>query len=165
MIKAAATLPNVTIHDLYETYPDFHIDIAAEQAQLAAADLVVFQHPIQWYSMPALLKEWVDTVLEDGWAFGKGGTALRDKSYWLVVTTGSPVDAYATTGMHHLPFDAFLPQFQQTASLCGMRWQTPLVIHNAHQLSQQDVAAHARHYVELLSRWPGSLAADFSQTT
>ncbi len=61
--EAAASLPNVLVHDLYEMYPDFHIDVAHEQAVLADADLLVFQHPIQWYSMPSLLKEWVYVVL------------------------------------------------------------------------------------------------------
>ena len=77
LIEAARTVPNVLVHDLYETYPDFYIDVEYEQRMLADADLVVFQHPIQWYSMPALLKEWVDLVLELGWAYGSGGTALK----------------------------------------------------------------------------------------
>ncbi len=76
MVHAARSLPNVTVHDLYETYPDFHIDVPREQALMQAADLIVFQHPIQWYGMPSLLKEWVDAVLEVGWAYGQGSAAI-----------------------------------------------------------------------------------------
>lgn len=154
MITAARALPNVTVHDLYECYPDFHIDVAREQALLAAADLVVFQHPVQWYGMPSLLKEWTDVVLEAGWAYGEHGSALRDKGYWLALTTGSLAEAYQEDGLHQQPFSAFLPPFQQTAHLCGMRWLAPLVLHGAHQIAQTGVAAHVARYVQLLSTYP-----------
>lgn len=121
MADAIAGLPNVTLNDLYETYPDFHFDVAREQTLLAAADLLVFQHPIQWYSMPALMKEWVDLVLEHGWAYGPGGTALQGKDYWLV-TTAVRVDAsYCESDQDRHAFPAFLPPFEMTARLCGMR--------------------------------------------
>ncbi|HMX12228.1 MAG TPA: NAD(P)H-dependent oxidoreductase, partial [Burkholderiaceae bacterium] len=41
------------LRDLYALYPDFAIDVEAEQAALKRADLIVWQHPLQWYSMPA----------------------------------------------------------------------------------------------------------------
>ena len=132
LAAAAADLPSVKVHDLYETYPDFHIDVAAEQALLAEADLVVFQHPIQWYSMPALMKEWVDLVLEAGWAYGTNGTALHGKTLWLVVTTGGAEDAYQPGAYHGYPFESFLPAYEMTARLCGMHWAPPLVLHGAH---------------------------------
>lgn len=73
---------------LYQLYPDFNIDIAAEQAALARADLVIWQHPMQWYSVPPLLKLWMDKVLAHGWAYGHNGIALRGKSLMWAVTTG-----------------------------------------------------------------------------
>ena len=153
MAQAARAIPNVTVHDLYETYPDFHIEVAREQALLKVADLVVFQHPILWYSMPSLLKEWVDGVLEAGWAHGENGTALQGKSYWLAVTTGSPESAYRESGLHRLPFDAYLPQYRQTAALCGMHWESPLVLHGAHQIPASHVAAHVSRYGTFLTNW------------
>ncbi len=59
--------------------PDFNIDINAEQRALERADLVVLQHPMQWYSFPPLLKLWIDKVLEHGWAYGHDGNALVGK--------------------------------------------------------------------------------------
>lgn len=158
MIEAARGLPNVTVRDLYETYPDFHIDVAAEQALLNTADLVVFQHPIQWYSMPALMKEWLDVVLEAGYAYGDGGSALRGKSYWLCVTTGSPASTYQEGGLHNFAFEAFLPQYLQTAQFCGMTWQPPLVLHGAHQVAAEDVAAHVARYVAILTHYDGTVS-------
>lgn len=56
MLEQAGTLEGVEIRSLYQLYPDFNIDVAAEQAALARADLVIWQHPMQWYSVPPLLE-------------------------------------------------------------------------------------------------------------
>ena len=88
MLEQAGTLEGVEIRSLYQLYPDFNIDVAAEQAALARADLVIWQHPMQWYSVPPLLKLWMDKVLSHGWAYGHNGIALRGKSLMWAVTTG-----------------------------------------------------------------------------
>ncbi|MCU6433945.1 NAD(P)H-dependent oxidoreductase [Undibacterium sp. Jales W-56] len=154
MIEAVSDLPHVRVHDLYETYPDFHINLRHEQALLEHADLVIFQHPIQWYSMPALLKEWMDVVLEYGWAYGKDGTALRGKDYWLAATTGGNSHDYSTDGTHGHSFEAFLPPLQQTANLCGMNWVPPFLLFGALQVDEVGVKAHCQRYRELLQTYP-----------
>ncbi|MGD9834698.1 MAG: NAD(P)H-dependent oxidoreductase, partial [Piscinibacter sp.] len=70
---AAAQPQRVEVRDLYALYPDYDIDTAAERARLAAARLVVWQHPVHWYAMPPLMKLWLDEVLTFGWAYGPGG--------------------------------------------------------------------------------------------
>ena len=151
LAAAAGGLANVSVHDLYETYPDFYIDVAAEQARLAAADVLVFLHPIQWYSAPALLKEWFDAVLLPGWAYGEGGHALEGKTWWLVTTTGSPLDAYGPDGVHGRPFDDFLHPFRQSAQLCCMRWEPPQVLHGAHLVDDGAVQAHLDAFLARLA--------------
>lgn len=88
MLEQARTLEGVEIRSLYQLYPDFNIDIAAEQEALSRADLIVWQHPMQWYSIPPLLKLWIDKVFSHGWAYGHGGTALHGKHLLWAVTTG-----------------------------------------------------------------------------
>jgi glutathione-regulated potassium-efflux system ancillary protein KefF len=154
LAEAAMTMPNTCVHDLYENYPDFDIDVPREQALLTEADLVVFQHPIQWYSMPALLKEWVDVVLEDGWAYGEDGNALRNKDFWLVATTGGQQESYQESGYHRNPFAAFLPPIRQTVELCGMRWLPPYILHGAHHVDNDAVNAHIARYRERLASYP-----------
>jgi glutathione-regulated potassium-efflux system ancillary protein KefF len=156
LLKAAAALPpgRVQVHDLYARYPDFHIDVAAEQAALAAAKLVVWMFPMHWYSQPPLLKLWLDEVVSFGWGYGPGGDALRGKDLWLVVSTGGTDEAY-TPGGHHRHFvDAFWPPHEQTAALCGMRFLPPLVLHGAHQVSETEMAGHREVFVERLSSYP-----------
>ncbi|KNZ32018.1 MAG: NAD(P)H dehydrogenase [Methylibium sp. NZG] len=149
-----AGTPRVAVRDLYALYPDYLIDVAAEQAALATAKLVVWQHPIHWYSMPPLMKLWVDEVLTYGWAYGAGGTALQGKDLWLVATTGGPEESYRPDNSNRYFFDAFLPPFEQTAALCGMRFLPPLVLHGAHRASDAEVAAHAAVYAERLGSHP-----------
>lgn len=151
LMQAARAVPGVELLDLYETYPDFFIDAAAEQARVEAADALVFMHPIQWYGMPSLLKEWLDVVMVPGWAYGAGGTALQGKRYWLVVSTGSPAAAYAPGAMHGYAFDDFLPPFRQVAALCGMQWLPPHILHGAHQADEATVAAHVDAFVAQLT--------------
>lgn len=142
LAEAARSLDGVLLHDLYETYPDFFIDVPREQAAVEQAGLLVFLHPIRWYGMPSLLKEWVDTVLQPGWAYGPGATALQGKGYLLAATTGSPPEAYAPGERHGRPFADYLPPFEQTAALCGMHWWPPHILHGANNASAEAIEAH-----------------------
>ena len=144
----------VLVRDLYALYPDYLIDVGEEQALLAAAKLVVWQHPIHWYSMPPLMKLWVDEVLAFGWAYGPGGNALRDKDLWLVATTGGPEDSYRPDSYNRYFFDAFLPPYEQTAALCGMRFLPPLLLHGAHKVDEAEVAAHETVFVQRIASYP-----------
>jgi len=156
LMRAAGKLgrEHVEVRDLYGLYPDYLIDVAAEQALLAQAQLVVWQHPIQWYSMPPLMKLWVDDVLAFGWAYGPRGTALKGKDLWLVTTTGGPADSYRPDRYNRYFFDAFLPPYEQTAALCGMRFVPPLVLHGAHRVNAAEIDAHAQIYASRLLSYP-----------
>jgi glutathione-regulated potassium-efflux system ancillary protein KefF len=154
MQSAASAGSQVQVRDLYALYPDFDIDVPAEQALLADADLIVWQHPLHWYSMPPLMKLWLDEVLAHGWAYGHGGNALRGKDLWLSVSTGGPASAYHPQGYNRYFFDAFVPPYEQTAALCGLRFLPPLVLHGAHAVSEADLQAHAEVYRQRLARYP-----------
>lgn len=144
----------VEVRDLYALYPDYWIDVPAEQARLAQARLVVWQHPIQWYAMPPLMKLWVDEVLSFGWAYGPGSDALRGKDLWLVASTGGAEDSYRPDRYNRYFFDAFVPPYEQTAALCGMRFLPPLVMHGAHRAELAEIEAHATVYTERLASYP-----------
>lgn len=154
LLAAARGIERVRVHDLYVRYPDYDIDIAAEQAGAAPADLIVLLHPIQWYSMPALQKLWLDEVLAYGWAYGQGGTALQGKDLWLVATTGGTQGSYHPQGYNRYFFDAFLPPYEQTAALCGMRFLPPLLLHGARSASEQSVAEHVAIFEARLRSYP-----------
>src|SRR3569832_2528230 len=155
LFEGARSTPNARVRDLYSLYPDFDIDVAAEQEAAQAADLLVLLHPIQWYSMPPLQKLWLDEVLTYGWAYGHGGTALQGRDLWLVATTGGPESSYHPQGYNRYFFDAFMPPYEQTAALCGMRFLPPLVLHGAHHASEEAVAQHVDVFAHRLAACPG----------
>lgn len=144
----------VVLRDLYALYPDYLIDVPTERALLGSARLVVWQHPVHWYGMPPLMKLWLDEVLGFGWAYGPGGHALADKQLWLVATTGSPEEAYHPSGHNRYFFDAFLPPYEQTATLCGMRFLEPLLVHGAHRIDDVELDQHATLYAQRLLSYP-----------
>jgi glutathione-regulated potassium-efflux system ancillary protein KefF len=154
LLKAAQGAPGVEVNDLYSSYPDYAIDVQAEHARLARADMLVLLHPIQWYSMPALQKLWIDEVLSYGWAYGTGGTALQGKDCWLVATTGGPERSYHPQSYNRYFFDAFLPPYEQTAALCGMRFLPPLLFHGARRAPQEELVAHIEVFRQRLSSYP-----------
>ena len=55
-------LPQVEIDLLCELYPDFKIDVAAEQAKALEADIIVFQFPLYWFAKPSILQRWEEEV-------------------------------------------------------------------------------------------------------
>lgn len=156
LADSAQLVEGVYLHDLYEAYPDFYINVARERALVAQADVLVFLHPIQWYSMPALLKEWLDVVLQEGWAYGAQDNALAGKRYWLVATTGSPREDYAAGARHGRPFEHFLAPFEQTAALCGMEWIAPHILHAAHAVDADSVDAHVAGFSARLQLLAGA---------
>lgn len=152
LLDAITDLDHVEVRSLYDRYPDFDIDVDAEQQALLAAELIVWQHPMYWYTVPALLKHWFEKVLQRGWAYGPSGTRLHGKRCLWVVTAGGDETAFSPSGLHGHEFSAFVPVVQQTAEFCGMRWEPPLVVRGAHKISGAELAAEARAYRERLLR-------------
>ena len=114
--------PVVEIDELYQLYPDFKIDVKREQEKLLRADFIILQFPMFWYNAPALMRQWFESVLEHGFAYGSKGKALAGKKLLLSITTGSPVDAYRPGGVQNYTIEDLTKGFHQLANLCSMEW-------------------------------------------
>jgi glutathione-regulated potassium-efflux system ancillary protein KefG len=150
MLRAVAGLEAVTLVDLYAEYPAFDIDVAREQQRLLAHDLIVLQHPFYWYSSPAIVKEWQDLVLENGWAYGPGGTRLAGRFLMSAISTGGTEAAYHHGGRNRFEIAELLSPFNQTAWLCSMAWLAPFVIHAGRRMPERDLSAAAEAYRDLI---------------
>jgi glutathione-regulated potassium-efflux system ancillary protein KefG len=151
LIRHVSDIDGVTLHDLYEVYPDFDIDILHEQDLLERNDIVVFHHPVFWFSTPALLKEWQDLVLVHGWAYGVGGNALRGKKFLSVISTGGRESLYRKDGYNRHTIAEFLSPIRQTAYVCGMDYLPPFVVHGTHMMKEDEIARHGEDYRKLLT--------------
>ena len=136
LIRSVENLEGVSIHKMYDRYPDFHIDIKAEQQILLKNDIIIWQHPFYWYSSPSLLKEWIDLVLEHGFAYGRKGRALEGKQIMSVISTGGRKEAYVADGQNRYSIRQLLAPFEQTVNLCRMQYLPPFVVHGTHLLEE-----------------------------
>ncbi|PLZ03119.1 NAD(P)H dehydrogenase [Burkholderia sp. WAC0059] len=96
-------------------------DIAREQEKLRWADAVILQFPLWWFSMPAILKGWIDRVYACGFAYGVGEHsdsrwgnrygegAMAGKRAMLVVTTGGWDSHYGPRGINGPIDDVLFP--------------------------------------------------------
>lgn len=165
LAKAAKGLSGVTFKDLYEIYPDFAVDIEAEQAALLAHDVIALQFPLYWYSTPALMKEWLDLVWLHGFAYGEDGVALKGKKLFVACSTGASAKAYHMHGYNRFSMDEFLRPLEQTAHLCGMEWETPFVVHGASVKDDAALKAEAERYkARVASLLPASRVTGKAET-
>jgi glutathione-regulated potassium-efflux system ancillary protein KefG len=151
LLSQIETIPGVTLHDLYERYPEFDIEIKQEQELLSTHDCIVFHYPMLWYSVPSLLKEWMDLVLTHGWAFGHNGSALLGKLFFTVITTGSQAAAFDINGIHQHTVSEFLAPVRQTATICRMTYLPPFIVHGTFGFSSYELEASKQHYHGLIN--------------
>ena len=118
--EIAKNCPEVEIRQLSELYPDFKIDVKVEQKALESADVIVFQFPTHWYSVPGILKLYIDVVMEHGWAYGSTGTALKGKAFIISTTVGAPENVYSADGAMKHTVEEFYFNLQQYAALCQL---------------------------------------------
>jgi putative NADPH-quinone reductase len=152
LATAIGSVDSVEVRNLFALYPASRIDVGAEQAALTGVDHIVLQYPTQWYSVPGLLKQWLDDVLVRGWAYGTGAPgALTGKTLRIVTSTGGAAAAYATGEFHGWPYDDILIPLKATAKRLGMVWSEPLVVHGARDVSDNELAVFADRYREMLT--------------
>jgi glutathione-regulated potassium-efflux system ancillary protein KefG len=152
LIQSISDIPEITFHDLYEKYPDFNIDLDFEKKLLTNHDIIIWQHPFYWYSSPPLIKQWIDLVLEFGWAYGPGGGALQGKFVFNAITTGGIREAYCKEGHNRFTLKELLAPFEQTAYLCNMIYLPPFAMYGTHRITASEKEETAGLYKNVLMR-------------
>lgn len=144
---------HVTAVDLYAEYPDFNIDIEREQQRLIDHDVIVFLYPLYWYSTPSILKEWQDLVLEYGFAYGQGGTALENKVFLCAITAGGKEEAYQSDGFNHFTIRQLLQPLEQMASITNMTYLAPFALFGSRTAQEEHrINTHRQKWRTLLEK-------------
>lgn len=146
LINAVKELDNVNVYNLYEKYPQFNIDVKAEQEILLQNDVILFQFPLFWFGSPSLLKEWFDQILETNFAYGEH-FALENKKFAIATTAGGAAQNYRNLGF---TVEEFLKPFHGTANYIKMQYQQPFVVHNTFVLSDEELAVITDNYVQYI---------------
>jgi len=147
LLAAVEDLEDVTVNDLYATYPDFLIDVKREQNLCENHDVIIFQHPFYWYSTPAIMKEWLDLVLEHGWAYGLHAKALEGKLFLQSITAGGDGSTYRKDGFNVFTIRELTSPYHATAKLCKMTWLPPFTVLGIHRgLPEEKINACVEDY-------------------
>ena len=131
-------------------------DVEFEQEKVTWSDLVIFQFPLWWFSMPAMLKGWVDRVLSRGFAYASGrkyeNGCFKGKRAMLSLTTGTASTLYAPNGidgdLHHILW----PIHNGILAYTGFTVLPPFAAWMPAQVSLEEREQYLQDYAERLSR-------------
>lgn len=137
---------NVTIHNLYETYPSYKIDVRKEQELLEQYDNIVFQFPFYRYGSPALLKEWIDVVLTTDFAY-ENTHKLKGKKFLVATTAGVGEETYKEGGTM---VEGFLKIYEALSDDILVDYQKPFVIYDSMEIKGEELKERADNYREYL---------------
>jgi NAD(P)H dehydrogenase (quinone) len=129
-------------------------EVKAEMEKLAWAELVIFQFPLWWFSLPAILKGWVDRVFAMGFSYGpqqRHATGIfRGKRAMLAFTTGGPPASYVAGGPNG-DMDELIRHIQYgMLHFVGMDVLPPFIAYGAARVSAEQRAAYLEAYRERL---------------
>jgi NAD(P)H dehydrogenase (quinone) len=144
-------------------------DVKAEQEKLLWADVLILQFPLWWFSMPAILKGWVDRVYAYGFAYGVGEHSdkrwgdrygegvLAGKRAMLIVTAGGWKEHYAARGINGPIEDLLFPINHGILYYPGYDVLPPFVVYSADRLDERGfkpVADRLRERMRTLATTP-----------
>ncbi len=151
LARAAAEIESVELVDMAAAYPERRFDMMAEGAveaqRLLAADRIVLQFPLQWYSIPGFMKDSIDTVLFRMYYIEPHeGKQLVGTPLMIAVTTGADAKALSAEGRVGFALDALLAPLEATARRCGLPWHAPFAVNGMNEASDALVAQGAADY-------------------
>ncbi|MGL4858524.1 MAG: NAD(P)H-dependent oxidoreductase [Enterobacteriaceae bacterium] len=133
-----------TVHDLYARYPDWQIDVVAEQKLLEEHDAVVLQFPFYWFSSPPLLKKWLDDVFLYGWAYGSTGDKLKNKRVGLAISAGISEQDYSGAGRYQFTLEQLLYPFQLTLNYVKADYRAFHAFYDAENMDKEALLTAAK---------------------
>jgi NAD(P)H dehydrogenase (quinone) len=140
-------------------------ELKAEMDKLLWADLVIFQFPLWWFSLPAILKGWVDRVFAMGFAYGGGRRhetgVFRGKRAMLAFTTGGPPSSYTAGGSHGDVFELLRHVQYGMLHFVGMDVLAPFIAYGAARVTAAERTAYLDAYRARLNAIESDAPLDF----
>lgn len=135
--KYQAEQTHASQHDLFCT------EVKEEMEKLAWCDTLIFNFPLWWFGLPAILKGWVDRVFAMGFVYGAGkgvyeNGVYKDKTAFAVITTGGPAQAYGDTGKNGDLDTILFPIHHGMFYFAGMQVIKPFISFSPVRLSDEE---------------------------
>ncbi|GGA11407.1 putative NAD(P)H oxidoreductase YrkL [Paenibacillus marchantiophytorum] len=141
---------HVTVHELYAAYPGKTIDIEREQALIAEHDRLVLQFPLQWYSTPAMLKQWVDDVFTTSWLFSHGGRKVAGKELILAISIGGAEATYQAGGLIGYTISELMRPLQALANQINLTLLPYFTLYGAVKATDEEIEISAAQYAQYI---------------
>ncbi|UCZ85130.1 NAD(P)H-dependent oxidoreductase [Pseudomonas sp. L5B5] len=131
-------------------------DIQGELDKLLWADLLILNFPVFWFSVPAMLKGWIDRVLVSGVCYGgkrfydQGG--LVGKKALLSLTLGGREHMFGEGAIHGPLEDMLRPLLRGTLAYVGCQVLEPFVAWHVPYISQDAREGFLAQYRQRLER-------------
>ena len=144
------------IEELHATEADgFAMEIAAEQEKLEWCELMIWQFPLWWFGLPAVVKGWVDRVFAMGKTYGHGrfyaDGFFAGKRAMLSLTTGGPEEAYLSGGFNGDIMGILRPIHRGVLEFTGFSVLAPQIVYSAAHLEEEQRQYALHKYAERLS--------------
>ncbi|GAB3223261.1 NAD(P)H-dependent oxidoreductase [Spirosoma arcticum] len=128
----------------------FAADIERELQKVEWCDLMIWQFPLWWFSVPGILKGWVDRVFVMGRAYGNGKIyetgVFRGKKALLSLTTGGTAESYQPDGTNGDLSGILRPLHRGVLEFTGFSVLSPHVVYGPARQSEQEINALVANY-------------------
>ena len=131
LARAAVEVEGVEVVDMAAVFPHRRIDMmtdgAVEAQRLLSADRIVFQFPVQWYSVPSLMKDWIDAVFTRiYYVFAESeGDRLEGTPLMIAATAGNTPENYRPGGKIAISLEEIFTPLRATPLRAGLPWHPP----------------------------------------
>jgi len=153
---------------------NYQREIQDQQRRLKEADLVIFQFPLWWYSIPAILKGWVERVLGNGFAYDDEHVfengLLKGKRAMLSLTTGATNEELIADSQYTGSIEQMLKPFiGGVLKFCGIDWVTTFLAPAVSRMNNNDVKQMFKNLSleidQVVSGYPGGSSTELSKAT
>lgn len=146
-----AQIENVNVRHI-DSLPtkNTHFDAKTEQPLWDEADTIILEFPMYWYHSPASLKQYLDDVLTEDWAY-QNAYSLEGKKLTVLTTTGGVESEYAASGEHGFDLSSVLTPYKSTASFTKMKYIPELVIYAANFLTEAELESEFNRIVQAVT--------------
>lgn len=150
MIECYEGIENITFRDLYEDYPDFHIQPFKERKRIVDFDRIIFHFPLIWFGLPPLLKLWIDEVFDIRWITEDGLNILSGKDAIIVTSVGGRHSSYTSLGKYGVSVETLLAGLRVSLNVNKIKLKKVQVIYNADDLSESQLDGYVTELSKIL---------------